>query len=795
MKQFPALKAATFVCLGILADRHLEVPWIPAAAAYILLILLACLIRAPRKKGFLLCICLVLLGALRHGQATRMLPANHVSRFLDGDNFVLVRAMLIRDPETRPDRTMMILETDSLSIRDTTIAVCGKVQVSANRKYRAMLDSLLYGDVIRVSGFLEKPSGARNPGGFDYRAYLERNGIYGILRLAPPSVCTKTGISGGNWIRKWIIYPARRYILRVVERTSSEEGLGLLKATLVEDRTLVPQEIMDDFSRTGLIHLVAVSGLHVGYILVILTFVTGFLRLPFTINMVFQMAGIIFFTLLAEAKPPVVRAAVMSCTLLFGKIIKRKAVPENMLGFSALVVLLAGPCNLFDIGFQLSYGAIFSILFIYGKLEKIQPPCLLPAGVRNSTLFRNIQSMFWMSVAAQLGTMPITAYHFNRIPLLSVFLNIPAIPLFGIIIGIAFTTVLFSLISGWIAEVYAVFNASLIHLTLQSIARAADLPFSSCTVPSPSLLQITLYVLILLLFLGFQNRGFRNKILICLLACANLYAWRTAFQNSGHNLRWIQFDVGDGDAALLELPRGKKVLIDGGETRPGFDCGRHVLSRYLDRTGIRKLDAVILTHAHSDHIGGLMHIVRHYRIGQWISSGIPCTVPEMTAMDSLLASKRIPRKHIFAPDSLDFPGVRMHFLWPCRDDSANNPAEVRNDDSIVLRVCFGRTSLLFTGDAGIAVEKKLLSLCNLHADAVKIGHHGSKTSSGEAFLKTVQPGLAVISCARGSRHGFPAPRTLRTLGGLKIPLARTDLEGAVMVESNGDSLYFADWRR
>jgi len=793
MKNRPALKAVLILMAGIMGERFLNVPFLPLliiTSAFCLLALGGFLL----KKGdtfvqLLLMLSLASLGMLRYAQSVRLLPANHVLVHAGNPESVTIRGHLLKDPVERPNRGELIVESSEVTVGSKRIPTRGKILITA---YNKLPINLQYGDVITATGFLRRPKGQRNPGGFDYRAYLARHHIHALLRVSESNDITLTGTRKGNLILRHVVYPARRHMLQTIDKTTFGPGRAVLRTLIVGDRQWMTPELRDRFARAGIVHLLAVSGLHVGFVLLILTAIAGLLRLPHSSRVVLILLGLLFYALLTEAKDPVIRASIMAGVYLMGTLLERRTNALNTLSVAALVILLIRPQDLFDVGFQLSFAAVVSIVYGYQKL-RAQPWVIkwhqrLPRhAVANHAI-----TLVLVSLCAQIGIIPLAVYYFNRIPLLSVLVNVFAIPIVWLIAALGFTSILFGIVSPWLAAVYGILNHEIIALFIKAVTWIGGLPFSEVSIPTPHLLHILTYFFFILLLIHMRNTVILKRLVMLVLISLNLIVWKAALSSDAGKLTWIQFDVGQGDAALLRLPRGKHVLIDGGDRTPFFDNGEQVIASYLWHKGIRKLDAVILSHPHDDHVGGLLYIADRFRIDQVVTGRIDLSSPLYDAFREIITDKKIPLRTVTDLDSLVYPGIMCYLVPP--DEGAFTERHNVNNQSLIVNVLFGKTRLLFMGDGEKEAEQHILaSGIPLRCQGLKVGHHGSATSSTAPFLWRARPEHAVISAGEYNRFNHPSPVVLERIRVVGATVYRTDLSGAVILKSDGQTLHPIDW--
>ncbi len=800
MKNQPALKAFLVLSVGIIAARFLKIslPVVFYFSVFLTAVTLLLFFTKQFKSitQLLIALCLVLVGFIRYQETLYLLPKNHIKQYLDIDRPVVLQGVLTKDPVEKPGRMELVVETRSLIFRDSLLSVTGKVIIPVYRKPSV---SLHYGDEICTTGFLQKPRGQRNPGGFNYREYLERKNIYGILRILSGTKTKITGRNQGNFFLREIVYPARRFMIRTINRITFGPSRPILQALIVGEKGTISPEVRDSFAKAGVIHVLAVSGLHVGFVLLIFMTIFGLFRIPYGGRVLLTVFGLVFYAFLTEVRAPVVRAAAMASIYMIGTLIERKTNPFNVIGVAALGLCLLRPSNLFDVGFQLSFVAVFSIIYFYQKLNNLPFITKLRRAFAKNRIANYCLTILLVSLSAQLGTMPLTAIYFNRIPVLSILVNIFVIPLVGLIVALGFVSLIFGIISPWLASAYGALNQELLSLLIKTVSWVGHLSFSHVFLPTPDILWVIVYFLFLLLLFNIQDTKWRKKFVFLFLISLNLIVWRGAIWNDGTRMTWIQFDVGQGDAAFIRLPCGRTLLIDGGEKRRFFDNGERVIAPYLRRKGIRKIDTVILSHPHNDHVGGLVYVLNHFKVKEVITAGTPFESQLYKKFLETIRKKKIPTRIVTAPDSMtEFPGVKLYFLSPIgkRKTEIKDQSHDINNNSLVIRILFGRTGLLFTGDAEKEAEHDiLLSGKPLFSNGIKAGHHGSITSSTLPFLKNVMPEQAVISVGKYNKYHFPSPIVIQHFQMLGATVHRTDIEGAVIFKSDGKSLRQVKWQR
>ena len=735
----------------------------------------------------LLAVALILLGWLRISMTT-WVPGNHVSNCLNREG-ITIKAHLTGDPEIRDIKTVLRFGTDSILTEQGFIKGRGKFILN---RYQQDCDSLKYGDQILLKGQLVLPSARRNPGGFDYRAYLKTRNITGLFILSKNFPPVRTGFRKGNPVLHRAVYPLRRQIARILNHHYTGQSRALLKALILGDRTDISDENREFFQRIGIIHILAVSGLHVGFVLVLLKTLFGLLRIPGSWQAFLIIFFLILFCLITQSKPPVIRATLMASLYLIGLTIERQPDPFNTLGVTGLILLIRNPLMLFDTGFQLSFSAVFSILYLYPKWKHLPGFRQCHSWCMRHRLFKNIWPLWLVSLSAQLGTLPVVIVAFNRIPIIGPLSNLFAIPVTGLIVVYGFISLIFAPFSQWIAAVFASLTSVLVHLLYEAAKLFNAFPLASTTLPAPHPAHLLLYICVLLLWIHWTSCVHRRRFILAGMLLLNWTVWHAVFNSPATRLTYVQLDVGQGDSAVLHIPKRRTLIIDGGDRKPGFDAGKNVLIPYLRHHGIRHIDTVILTHAHNDHIGGLIAVAAAFSIRQILMSDTLSRSGAMREFLNIIKKRHIPVRIITAPDSLKFPGVICYFLSPEQSMQRHNNW---NNRSLVMQLVFGRHRFLCMGDAEHEVEDLLIrQYPSLSADVIKVGHHGSGSSTGDRFLNHIHPEHAMISVGRKNRFGHPDSSVIKRLKNAGTAVYRTDQDGAVLIESDGKQLRLKIWK-
>jgi competence protein ComEC len=546
----------------------------------------------------------------------------------------------------------------------------------------------------------------------------------------------------------------------------------IFEALLLGERGRIPASISRSLQDAGIYHLLAISGAHIAIFSLLLFYLFRVIRIKTRLSYSLLIFFLLFYVLLVEGRPSVLRATIMTVAFLLGKLLWRDINLINTLSLSAFFLLVANPASLFAPGFQLTFAATLSIILFYPRIITKLPRLPL-----------RISEIFTLSLTAQLGVLPIVIFYFNRVTVAGLLLNLIAIPLVALIMGIGYLFLALSLLSSFLANILAESASFLIDILL-GIPRFLDVAgVLSFRTPTPYIWIVYGYYIFLGSLLLTTKHKKQKQILAGGFLLFLFMIVFFPFPSYSKNLKVTFLDVGQGESILVELPGTQKMLIDGGGVPDDtFDIGENVVSPFLWRKGIKRIHYLVLTHPHPDHINGLKAVARNFKIGEFWEG---YSVPENTtyALFSNSLGFDIPRKRMFKDDRTAIRDVHFHFIHPPK----RNPfvARVHNDHSLVLQISYGSNSFLLTGDIGREVEQKLLEQnISLKSQVLKSPHHASDSSSSLRFLEAVFPEIVVISVGRGNMYGLPNDNVLSRYSDIGAKVYRTDIHGAVEISAN-----------
>ncbi len=780
----PAVKLLIPFCAGILLGVRYDLPviWLLALSALgLILWLWSYWQQHSRLSAVTAALLVLLLAAVRTALYYHHAAPNEIHRFISTDP-VAVEGVLSSAVVNRFDYRSFVLKVDSVWSRSHHGSAQGRVYVQLYDTTTV----LMYGDRVLLRGFLRRPTGERNPGDFDYSRYLAAQGIFATL-----SVFIETPLrldqGQGAWLDQRVFMPLAGFIHQLSYKALPAQQAALLFGLLVGDRSAVDREVEEDFRNAGVVHVLSVSGMHVGFVIAALFFLLKWLPVRPALRTLLLLAGIWFYARLTGLDSPVARAALMAGLFLVAPLLQRRADPVNAIAVAALILLMLHPLQLFMAGFQLSFAACLGIVLLYQRLRV----CTDTWFTRRSLFHRAARyfvEIVAISACAQIATLPIILYYFNSLPLISLAANIPVIPLSGVILMGGFAAVLAEAVLPGLGVIALEPVGALLTLLIKMVHGFSAVPFSHLTVPRPSLLGLWLIFASCGLLFYWQEHRVRKWLLAVTVLLLNLFVWRQV-RADPNTLRVTFFDVGQGDAALFEFPDRRTLLVDGGDRTARIDYGERVIGPYLRRRGIRRITDAVITHPHADHLGGIAYIVKHFSVGRILSAPVLYQDALTKELDSLAVDRGVRRQTLCRGDSLGgYRHTTVLVMNPARSDAAAPDGDL-NDASIVLKILFGRTSFLLTGDAGTTVEAQWLGWKELlKSDVVKVAHHGSPSASSETFCRCARPRYAVISVAEYNRFDLPSPEVMARWEAVAGQVVRTADSGAVVFVSNGERL-------
>ncbi|HDR16177.1 MAG TPA: DNA internalization-related competence protein ComEC/Rec2 [Desulfobacteraceae bacterium] len=655
------------------------------------------------------------------------------------------------------------------------------------------------GDGLELRVRLSPFKNFNNPGGYDYAGRMALKGIACSAYQVSGHKIKKTE-EGRLPVFRSMIEKIRRPVRDLyTDKLSPGKPRALLRALILGEKQELEREVRNCFARTGLGHVLAVSGLHIGLVgwtafTLAMKLITASYRLSLAVVAARWAAllcafPVIMYTCLAGFQISSRRAMIMACTYLAALFIGRRKDLWSTLALAGLIVVVTDPHSLFTVSFQLSFTAVAGIIWLAPILIKAANPVVnaVPAGFPRTAL-SYITGLAALTITVTVFLAPLLAHYFQRLSLISLPANMTVVPLLGTFVvpsGLlsAFAALVYPPAAGMIARFAEAGVQALIHL----VQFWDSFAFTSVYVPVPNRAEVLLlYALICFTILSVRHPRARIMLIAAVAVFIFDAAYWTYRLHFNSDLRITFLDVGHGNAAVIEMPRGTRMVVDGGGfPGGGFDTGEMLIAPFLRSRKIMSVHYLVLSHPQTDHFGGLQFIADHFGPGELWYNGIHSPLSSyknlMLTLDRSGTALRAPPE---LPESFLINGVRIEILHP-RDipdlSLATNDSSAVNNTSLVMRVCYQGSCILFTGDIERETEELLTAEIPdlLSSLVLLVPHHGSRSSSTPAFLKAVSPQACIVS-ARNRGHSSVASR----LEALDVPIFRTSEQGAVEVTIN-----------
>jgi len=824
----PLIPPLVAIASGILLSRLVpfETGELAALIAAFGILTLVCLWRRLRVLAGVCCLLALVAGGTLVEIAHHLPPRPELNT--DASEISILTGCVVEPSAISPDRDQFTLELEPGA----------RVRVTLYVKEGEQPPVLRYGQRIELDAKVRSTHNFNNPGSFDYAHYLARKGIYwtGSARAAEP-IHILPGQCGSAF--RSAIFRLRTAAVDRLARlySGSQYETGMMQAILIGETANLDKAWTEQFRSTGTFHALVISGAHVA---VLAAFLYLLLRLflfpPATANLVTVLA-IWIYALVTGFQAPAVRSASGFTLFMIVRFFYRRGRAMNLLAAIAIVFLVLDPEQMFDASFQLSFGAVaFIAAFAVPLLQRTSGP--LTYGIRGLAekdrdlhmepraaqfrvelrllaetlrLWTRLPERFCLIAVAvparvllffyeltltsamiQIGLALPMAIYFHRVSFSGLSANAVIVPLLGLAVPVGFIAVF----TGWSVPAKI---AGWLLAASQSAAAWHAHSEPNWRIPGPPVwLAISITAaLIAVSLLARRSAGLRWRMLrlasvgtlALLLAVMIWHPFPPAVVP--RSLEMTAIDVGQGDSIFLALPAGKLMLVDGGgiasfgkRVKTRMNIGEDVVSPYLWSRSIRKLDVVVLSHAHEDHIGGLPAVLENFHVKELWTGATPEESPEWANLRRKAEQLGVRIVHQTQGREFDYGGARFEVLAPFSDYL---PASIaRNNDSLVLRLTYRERSLILSGDVERQIEYEMVA-ANLvhHADILKVAHHGSKTSTTQPFLEAVHPAFAVISAGFANLYGHPNAEVVERLQQAHIDVLRTDQMGAITVRTDG----------
>lgn len=716
------------------------------------------------------------------------------------------------------------------NINETGIVISKKEEKQYYNKYKLQVEynnkkinfyimtnkeiELNYGDKIQFTGTYSQPEEERNYKGFNYKEYLKQIKVYGTIKIEK---LIKIGENKGN--KLYLV--ANKLTDRLEENTYKildKETAAMFLGLMIGTKEGISEEIEENFKNASLSHVLAVSGMHITYIILGLNILLKN-TLGKRITNILIIPILIIYMLISGFTPSITRAGIMGILVVISKLIHRKNDIFTSIAASLLIILISNPYLIQNLGLQLSYAGTLGIILFYKKTLNI----LTNIHIKNRTYkFKikpkinkyvdKLKDISALSIAVQIVIFPIIIVQFNTFTPYFLIANILLSIIIAPIVILGFVFMIVVLINPSIADILSKLIEISIKL-IQSISEIGKLPFSKIYISTPKLFWVLIYYLIIITIFVVYEIYSSKKPNMTQMRARNLIALIKIKARTNHNkikrililasiiLTIINFipknlkihfiDVGQGDSTLIITPHNKTILIDGGgSSNSDYDVGKNTLLPYILDRGIKKIDIIIISHFDDDHVGGLFYILKEIKVEKVIIGKQFENCENYEKFMEIVKEKNIKVIEVKSGNRIKIEkNLYIDILWPTDKEITEN---VLNNNALVFKLNYKDFSILFTGDIEEVAEKKILKLYSksekiLKADILKVAHHGSKTSSTEEFLDLVKPKIALIGVGKNNKFGHPNEEILERLEDLNCKIFRTDLNGeiSIVIKFNG----------
>lgn len=668
--------------------------------------------------------------------------------------------------------------------------------------------NFLPGDVIYAKGEFSIADSKRNYGGFDYNNYLKQSKIFGIIQAED---CRK--ISNIKDMYSLIENIRYKFLIKI-ENLYNNENAGFLKSLLFGKTDGLTDDIKVSFRDSSLSHVLAISGMHVTYVIIGIKFLLNKIIKSKKIKNNLLILFIIFFSFVTGNSVSGIRACIMGAMTIFANNFERKNNFYFSLIYSFSIIILFNPYNIYNIGLWLSYMGSLGIVCFSSFLKKYISK-KFNFKKKNNIIFEKIREYIIenlvVTISAQILIFPIMMYVFNTISISFFISNILVSIFAGPLLILGYLSVLLSFTNFPFLKIIIYITEFFIFIVIKISEICSKLPLSKIYVTTPSVAMIFVYygIVFYLIYFSFKKRFyflriiisksffkiklrkiiekilFLKKYIFIFFMISSLIMFQIKLNS--YSIFQINFvDVDQGDCTYIKTFSGKNIIIDGGEGNTGkYDYGENVLLPYLLDRGVKKIDYLVISHADSDHIGGLFAVIENIKIDKILIGIQPQISEQYVELLNISRDKKIKIVELKAGDRLKLEKeIFLDVLWPQENNFIQE--NVLNNNSLVFKISYKNFSILFTGDIEEIAENEILNLYRdnltlLNSSILKVAHHGSKTSTNLEFLKCVNPQIALIGVGKNNKFGHPSKGVINKLNDSTAKIYRTDVNGEINI--------------
>jgi competence protein ComEC len=794
VRKTPALVTVIPLIIGIIISYYsgFNISALPFAFFVILLCVLGIVslfIYGKIQRGeiflFSYCTVLILFGIFSFQLRYFKMDSDNVSHLTHSlkDKRIILTGVISEQPEIKENRVRLIIDVRSVEGIQRSGTILATIY-----KYSQDQDDvrLQYGDIIRIEGKLEDLPHRRNPGEFDYGQYLKMHNISAVFTGSGTDKIELTGHIEPDFYKANVIIPVKKYSIKVIDEFIGGDEGEYLKGLVLGERSNISKELKENFINAGVAHIIAVSGLNVAYVIIIIWGVLLFLPFRFSYKVIITLVCLLFYMNLTGNTPSIIRATIMASVFLLSQIIERKPNPYNIISFAALVIQIIDPRQLFDAGFILSFTAILSIVILYPRLEKLINKIKwyreLNSEKFGSKIIKWTAALFLGTLAAQIGTLPITAIMFKKISIISLAANLFAIPLSNLALGLGFVMIIASLISSWLASVFGILNSFLLFIQLVFIEVCARLDYAFVETYFVDWMLFAFYYAVIILTFTITHLNYKARLVLIMLVILNFFVWKSVFDKTNQaELTYI--DVGGSNCTMIKMPEGTSILINSGSAGSKYFSAERNIIPYLKSKGISRLDLLVINSLNYNEFRNLKYLVENFSVSKII---LPVYYkPVFENKEISRTFKNVNTEFLNDSKIINRHGKFRLYLYYDKD---------LQGESILTEFVYGFQRFLFS-DSYTPEEDAVNSLLlrNSKTSVLKPPGAGSFDYTSAEFLTKAGPEYVVLSQSKNSRKKLNTDVFDETLKQFGMKVFKTGDDGAVIFRTDGFTTYKVYW--
>jgi len=761
----PALKFVFILSIGILIGKEFLFNIFFLISIIILLIVLFIFYKKSDKivKSFTLGLLILILGITKANIDFNTLNKNSVLNLNKNYTDCCIVGVINNLPEYKVDRVRFIVNSEKLIYANDTLNISGEILINCKetKNIGDSLPELNAGDRISIFGDLMDANAENNPGEFNYRKYLALNDIHKLFRVYFYSDISIINSDNLNFFEQKIIFPSRKFAIENINELVKGDEAAFLNGLVTGYRGDFSKELREDFLKAGVMHLIAVSGLNVAYIIIFLTLLFSFLRVPLIYRISLILLALIFYIFFTGAAASIVRAGIMGALVLMTFIVQRKINFYNIIGFSALVILLIDSRQLFDAGFILSYSAVLSLVYFMDLLNPFIAKIKISKNKKINRIALQLILLISTTFVAQLGTLPIVLIYFEKFSIIGYITNIVAIPLSNISLALGFIQIILSTFSNFLASLVAESNSLLLFLQLKFINFCASFDWSYVDIFGITITIAIFYYVILILISSAKQKNIKYRISISIILVLIYFIF---FKPQSDKSQITFLSLGNSNCTHIETSDGSNILIDIGNENYYTKSNSNKVIPYLKRKNVSDLDLVIIHNDINKNYYGLKNITDNFNIKKLIFTNKEIID---NRLENLLSEKKISAENVRYIDNIKgFGDIKIYFL--------------KTDKYFLTKIYFDTLSVLICDKTDYDNEKEFTYLYKdfLKSDIYRASNYGSDNSSNIEFISKIKPQYCIVSGSE--KKSAVSDIFKKRFSELNSELLRTDIEGAIV---------------